>query len=393
MRLACLSDCHIDEKTPYFADHVAAMRRLIADAATYKVDAFLIGGDMAGRTSAHRLTDAEREAWADLLIEMSNHAPVYGVTGNHDVRMNWPITDRLRTTHAVHITTKPERIGCAIGEWNIALRPYMTQPEISGLSDLPIEQRNAEAGRLVLGRGDAHTICVAHFPAEGAAFGSYEVQTAQDVTLSRQALDESGYAYIHLGHIHARQQVAERAFYPGSPCPLSFGESGPKGYNLVEMVPGEKPRVEFREITSWRMETIRVPLDERLLAFLQAGAIGQRPSWVPEPLWDGMVAKSTVNVEPSLSDAHVRVVLETPADFHGHVPRREIKDLLTRADALSVQIDVEQAERERSRSAAVVAAQTDDDRLRAALAEQQITGAEADRLVGVSNGVVARGEV
>lgn len=371
MLFACISDIHLDQKTPYWSDHIAAIRRIIKDAADHGVDAFLLGGDMAGRTTGHRLTDLERETWADLLIEMAEHAAVRGIIGNHCRAGDYPIMAKLRARHSILVATKP--MMTMVGDQQIALRPYQAQPEITGLSDLPIEQRNAEAGRIVLGKGDRHTICVAHFPAEGATFGSYEVQAAQDVTLSRQALDESGYAFIHLGHIHARQQVAERAYYPGSPVPLSFGESGPKGYNLVEVVVGEQPSVEFRAITSWRMETIRVPVDrtgdkQHLLAGLNSGA------------WD------------HLTPAHLRVIVELPADFHGDVPRREIKDLLTRAGALSVQVDTEKPEQERSRSAAVVAAQTDDDRLRAALAEQRIVDTEADRLVGVSNEAVRTAE-
>lgn len=68
------------------------------------------------------------------------------------------------------------------------------------------------------------------------------------------ALDNitGGYDYLALGHIHRRQRLSPRAYYSGSPLPISFDEPAEHGVLLVELEKGEEPRVDFRQMKTLR---------------------------------------------------------------------------------------------------------------------------------------------
>lgn len=68
------------------------------------------------------------------------------------------------------------------------------------------------------------------------------------------ALDDitGGYDYLALGHIHRRQRLSARAYYSGSPLPISFDEPAEHGVLLVELEKGKEPRVDFRQMKTLR---------------------------------------------------------------------------------------------------------------------------------------------
>ncbi len=62
--------------------------------------------------------------------------------------------------------------------------------------------------------------------------------------LSVQAIDDIGFDYAALGHIHKTTQVKSQIFYSGSPEPLDFGEEGKHGYYLGKIT-DKKSKVKF----------------------------------------------------------------------------------------------------------------------------------------------------
>ena len=68
------------------------------------------------------------------------------------------------------------------------------------------------------------------------------------------ALDDitDGYDYLALGHIHRRQRLSARAYYSGSPLPISFDEPAEHGVQVVELTKGKEPRVDFRQMKTLR---------------------------------------------------------------------------------------------------------------------------------------------
>ena len=108
-------------------------------------------------------------------------------------------------------------------------------------------------------RPDVPLIGLAHLNIAGSKVGGGEVLIGQEIELSPADLDEIGCDYWALGHIHAPQQIAERAWYAGTPQPHSFGDSNVNGFNLVEIEgPGKPPRVTFVETPAVKLVTDHV---------------------------------------------------------------------------------------------------------------------------------------
>jgi len=80
-----------------------------------------------------------------------------------------------------------------------------------------------------------------HHSIEGSTLSNgYETAGPGDLRIPLRALDRPEFAYVACGHIHKRQQLAERVWYAGSPLALDFGEErDAKGYILVKALRGD----------------------------------------------------------------------------------------------------------------------------------------------------------
>lgn len=81
----------------------------------------------------------------------------------------------------------------------------------------------------------------------------------------------TGYDYLALGHIHKPQRITPRAYYCGSPLPVSFAEDYDHYVNIVEIeAHGDTPKVTRHKLTLLReVKTIPpegAPLEEALEA-------------------------------------------------------------------------------------------------------------------------------
>lgn len=57
--------------------------------------------------------------------------------------------------------------------------------------------------------------------------------------INLKMLENTGFDYIALGHIHKKNMISDKIAYPGSPEPLDFGESDEHGYIFIEETNGE----------------------------------------------------------------------------------------------------------------------------------------------------------
>lgn len=86
-------------------------------------------------------------------------------------------------------------------------------------------------------------ILVAHGTTTNAVVGEQPRRVDHDIMLPLALMDE--FDYVALGHIHKQQQVAERAWYPGSLMRQNFNEASErKGFHIVEVQQG-RANVEF----------------------------------------------------------------------------------------------------------------------------------------------------
>lgn len=100
-----------------------------------------------------------------------------------------------------------------------------------------------------------HTVLVAHECIQGALSDTNYRMRGEDIPVSiGEHVPETTCTYVALGDIHQKQRMAPRAFYPGSPLQVKFGDTWPKGVLIVDTDDPDNP--EFVPILSKRLVKI-----------------------------------------------------------------------------------------------------------------------------------------
>lgn len=259
MRFLHLADIHLD--TPFAgrsrelrerlrSASREAFRRAVDLALDEDVHAVLLAGDLFDGAS---LSFATEGFLLDELKRLTRAGiPVVYATGNHDPStlagrahaLDWPdgmtvvggpepvrreISDREGRTVGAVVAAGHE--GPAVTD-DLASgfpRPTGTLPEVALLH-----------AQVVTARGrDVHE-----------RYAPCELST----------LEDSGYAYWALGHVHLRQRVSAtpESWYPGNLQGRNPRETGAKGGLLVDLSEPETPRIEFRPLAPIRWERLVV---------------------------------------------------------------------------------------------------------------------------------------
>jgi len=180
--------------------------------------AITIGGDLyehdrAGADTATFLVDTFA-SWAPIQVLL---AP-----GNHDALLSGSIHSRTDWPANVHLFRSPE------------LQPHALADGLTvwGLAHLePAWQGDPLACATVGGDGGVH-LALFH----GAELGSRPEGKSIHGPFRAADVRERGFATALCGHYHRRRiDVATALLYPGSPEPLTFDESEPRGAVLVEV--------------------------------------------------------------------------------------------------------------------------------------------------------------
>jgi len=240
-------------------DIYAAWDRLVAAALAERPDVVIHAGDLFDRVRpSNRALDRALEG----LYRLSAAGlPVVVVAGNHE-------TPRLRETG--HVFRLLRRIP---GVYAF----YGGRPETVALGELlltAVPHAAVAGGTWKAARPDpAHAlnVLVTHAGVEGVKVFSEELNQA---TLPGSALRPE-WNYVALGHYHAFTRVEGHAYYAGSTERFGFGEAREtKGYAMVELAPGESPRVERRELPCREFTTLRCDVREALRTAPDGGSGG-----------------------------------------------------------------------------------------------------------------------
>lgn len=255
MRIAHLSDLHVTEG-PRLEDQRETLEGIVDDALALDPHLWILAGDLYGRTVPHRSTPAERGVLFPAIVRMARHAPVVVIYGNHDHDPDLDGLAHLDGEWPIRVVKTAERfsVDTMAGRAQVYAMPYLSKRWILAGQDPPRSLADAQARvEKVLGDllqvwtmqirsaratrpRDAHLL-VAHLQVAGSMISGGEVLAGQEIELTRAQLEGLPVDYGALGHLHLRQEPALRCWYPGSPWRNDFGETDPKGWNLVEVDP------------------------------------------------------------------------------------------------------------------------------------------------------------
>lgn len=84
----------------------------------------------------------------------------------------------------------------------------------------------------------------------------------KSIPIKRSAIEEAGFDYAALGHLHTRIEVSDRISYSGSFEPLDKKETGEKGYISGEIIKrGTVSEVKFRFIPHAKRKYVRLEIE------------------------------------------------------------------------------------------------------------------------------------
>ena len=252
MRIAHIADLHVTDG-PRLGDHEETLRGIVEDAIEAGVDLWILAGDLYGREVPHRSTPKERGVLYAQVVRMARTAPVVVCYGNHDFDPDLDTMELLDGDFPIRVVKRPEvlRVATAAGACNVYVLPYPTKRWLLTQENAPKglvaaqEAANANLGGILAGWGqrirdgraeapsEPHVL-VAHLQVSGSATAGGEVLAGNEIEVSAAQLEELGADYGALGHIHLRQEVALRCWYPGSPWRNDFSEIDAKGWHLVK---------------------------------------------------------------------------------------------------------------------------------------------------------------
>lgn len=260
-------------------DFAATLMRFADTAVERKVDVAIIAGDvfhtrrplprdiLALMKALNRLHDQQ----ITVLIAPGNHDGMDAVGDPRTHALAW--MNELPPT-GVHVFTEPFANFLHYGAtaFGVVAIPYPHRRSFDALMpDLKPDERIEEISRRLesaieamydkvsaMGAGHEPVIFVGHLSTLGSKLGTeVTMRFGWDVAIRSAILDRFDYAA--LGHIHRQQQAGEKAWYPGSPEYMDFGEEGqPKGFLLAEVERGQPPRVEVIDSKPRPMMTVEV---------------------------------------------------------------------------------------------------------------------------------------
>lgn len=304
MRILHTSDWHIGRS---FHGHstLDALRGvldvLVAQVRDHDVDLVIVAGDVFDSAVP---SAACYPVLTDALRGLSDAGAAVVVTsGNHDSAARLGFQSGL-LRDGVHVVTEPLSVGTPItlndehGPVHVYGIPYLEPALVRhlwpGVEVRSQRQALEHAMGLVRadleGRAGERSIAIAHcFTAgvEPTPGVERDIQQGGLDVVPVSAFD--GPDYVALGHLHGRQELADRVRYAGAPLHYSFGEAGkPRGSWLVELGAEGLGDVEWLPLpVPRRLVTLTAPLaelldDERFAEYEDAWVSAQYTDVAPQ---------------------------------------------------------------------------------------------------------------
>ncbi len=225
-------------------DQAVVLDQIVELAASEKVDAVIVAGDLYDRAvpppEAVALLD---RTWQRLIGEVG--VPVIAIPGNHDSATRIAYGSTLLEKAGLHIIADFDRAlrPTTIKGVDFFSLPFAEPAEVRAWSGDPEVKDHASAMNCCIARMRANfsperpRVLVAHaFVAGERAESDSERPLSVGGAGTVPADAFSDFNYTALGHLHAPQRVAENCLYSGSPMKYSFSEADhKKSVTIVEI--------------------------------------------------------------------------------------------------------------------------------------------------------------
>ncbi len=245
VRLIHTSDWHLGRafhQVGLLDAQAAYLDHLVEIVRAERVDAVLVSGDLYDRAMPSPDTV---DVLSDALVRLVDAgAQVVLSSGNHDSAIRLGFAAGLLERAGLHIRTSVSDVGrpVVLGEVAVHPLPYL-EPALAADALGAAERTHAGVMRAAMARVHAdaagrggRTVVMAH----AFVLGGMSSESERDISVGGVAGVPpevfTGVDYTALGHLHGRQEVAERVRYSGSPVAMSFGEwRHTKGSLLVDL--------------------------------------------------------------------------------------------------------------------------------------------------------------
>lgn len=225
-------------------------------------DALLVSGDVYDSYMPSNAAVRQLNTALLSLHEASPETEIILTAGNHDSGLRLEAAAPPWLSHKIHLigtidpTLERNRIEIE-GKGVVMAIPFCYPANFPHQESDKVEERQKSFFQRVserLSRESLPTVLMAHLYLSGVQLNG--TRQPRDIVGGSEAMALSdvgiGYDYLALGHIHRRQRVGDRAYYSGSPLPISFDEPAEHGVLVVELDRGKTPRVDFRALATAR---------------------------------------------------------------------------------------------------------------------------------------------
>lgn len=210
-------------------------------------------------------TPTQLSEFGKRIKRMADRIPVILLVGNHDMPGNPSAANSIDIFQSLEINNvivgnRPggQVVNTPSGDVFVAWLPYPMKNRlatIDGLQDATMDKMRRRMRTWITqsfndlsemaDQHDMPRVFTGHFSVDTANYGSERLATlGDDVPVYLDALKESAFDYIALGHIHRFQDLNKSGYpaivYSGSPERVDFGEAKqPKGYVIVDLKRGD----------------------------------------------------------------------------------------------------------------------------------------------------------
>jgi len=349
MKILHLADIHAREKD---IEEIEKCLGLVIDTAEKEsVDLVVIAGDCFDSRDI-KLDSLSAKLIIKTVSELANQCPVIIILGTPSHDGTAPeILNYAQGAHEVIVASRPGQSYIeGIDKRNdvvLTLIPTPTKQFFqteSGIAESNVEIAQAMNG-LFAGFGaqasefNCPHILVGHWQVAGSVVSTGQVLTGHDIDIPFDSMMLANPDLICLGHIHKPQQIGDRAFYPGSLYPLTWGELEAKGFYIHELE--GKKLIESKFIETPIRKLVRLSDD-----FVKSEESGDRS---PD----------------AIKGAHVRLDVTVYQDEAASIDKEQIESGYIALGAESVDIRIIRIPRETVRSESVLKVNTLRDKISA----------------------------